>query len=81
MAAVWDPNGALNLDGDWTLEAWVNFASVNNGDRGVIFYYGHPGRGYSLSVNYAAGNKLQVTTLGIADMPSDTAVVAADVWP
>ena len=70
----------LNLDGDWTLEAWVNFASVNNGDRGVIFYYGHPENGYSLSVNYAMGNQLQVTTHGIADMPSDTAAAAADVW-
>ena len=80
MAAVWDPNGALNLNGDWTLEAWVNFASLNDGDRDVIFYYGDPEHGYSLSVNYAAGNKLQVTTLGIADMPSDTAVVEPDVW-
>ncbi|MCI0534280.1 MAG: LamG domain-containing protein [Verrucomicrobiales bacterium] len=80
MAAVWDPNGVLNLDGDWTLEAWVKFAAANDGDRDVIFYYGHPGRGYSLSVNYAAGNMLQVTTLGIADMPSDTAVVEPDVW-
>ncbi|MBI4660522.1 MAG: LamG domain-containing protein [Verrucomicrobia bacterium] len=80
MAAVWDPNGALNLDGDWTLEAWVRINPNLDGDRDVIFYYGHPGRGYSLSVNYAAGNKLQVTTLGIADMPSDTAVVEVDVW-
>ena len=79
MAAVWDPNGALNLDGDWTLEAWVKFNSVHDGDRDVIFYYGHPGRGYSLSVNYAEGNKLQVTTLGIEDLPGD-AVVQADVW-
>ena len=42
--------------------------------------YGYPGHGYSLSLNYAAGNKLQVTTLGIADMPSDTAVVEPDLW-
>jgi hypothetical protein len=80
MAAVWDPNGVLNLDGDWTLEAWINFASVTDGDRDVIFYYGHPGHGYSLSVNYTAGNKLQVTTLGILDMPSDTATVEPDIW-
>lgn len=80
MAAVGDPNGVLNLDGDWTLEAWVKFNSANDGVRDVVFYYGHPGRGYSLSVNYAAGNMLQVTTLGIEDMPSDTAVVEADVW-
>lgn len=80
VATVQDPNGVLNLDGDWTLEAWVKFAAVNDGDRDVIFYYGHAGRGYSLSVNYAAGNKLQVTTLGIEDMPSDTAVVEPDVW-
>ena len=80
LAAVWDPNGALNLDGDWTLEAWVKTSPAPDGDRDVIFYYGYPGHGYSLSVNYAAGNKLQVTTLGIADMPSDTAVVEADSW-
>jgi len=80
MAAVWDPNGVLNLNGDWTLEAWVKFNSAHDGERDVIFYYGHPGRGYSLSVNYAAGNKLQVTTLGIENLPSDLAVVAADVW-
>lgn len=80
VAVVEDPNGALNLDGDWTLEAWVKVGLNVEGDRDVIFYYGHPGRGYSLSVNYAAGNKLQVTTLGIADMPSDTAVVEPDVW-
>lgn len=80
MAFVPDTNDVLNLDGDWTLEAWVNVPSATDGDRDVIFYYGHPGRGYSLSVNYAAGNMLQVTTLGIADMPSDTAVVQPDVW-
>ena len=80
MAFVPDPNDVLNLNGDWTLEAWVNIPSLTDGDRDVIFYYGHPGHGYSLSVNYAAGNMLQVTTLGIADMPSDTAVVQFDVW-
>lgn len=80
MAHVPDPNGVLNLDADWTFEAWVKFSSGNDGTRGVIFYYGHPGRGYSLSVNYAAGNMLQVTTLGILDMPATTAVVEADIW-
>jgi hypothetical protein len=77
---VRDPNGALNLNGDWTLEAWVKFNSAHDGEQDVIFYYGDPDGGYSLSVNYAAGNKLQVTTLGIADMPADLAVVEADVW-
>lgn len=80
MAAVSDPNGVLNLDTDWTLEAWVKTDPAPDGDRDVIFYYGYPGHGYSLSVNYAAGNKLQVTTLGIADMPSDTATVELGVW-
>lgn len=80
VAVVSDPGGALNLNGDWTLEAWVKFGANVDGDRDVLFYYGHPGHGYSLSLNYAAGNKLQVTTLGIADMPSDTAVVEPDVW-
>jgi hypothetical protein len=80
MAYVPDPEGVLNMDGDWTLEAWVKPAAAIDGDRDVIFYYGHPGHGYSLSINYAAGNMLQVTTLGIADLPSDAAVVALDVW-
>jgi hypothetical protein len=80
MAYVPDTNDVLNLNGDWTLEAWVKIAPEVDGNRDVIFYYGHPGRGYSLSVNYAAGNMLQVTTLGIADLPSDTAVVQLDAW-
>ena len=80
MAVVSDPNGVLNLNKDWTLEAWVKYSGDVEGDRDVIFYYGYPGHGYSLSVNYAAGNQLQVTTLGIADMPSDTAVVEPDLW-
>ena len=79
-AVIQDPNGVLNMDQDWTLEAWVKYTFDFEGDRDVIFYYGHPGRGYSLSLNYAAGNMLQVTTLGIADMPSDTAVVEPDAW-
>lgn len=80
VAAVGDPNGVLNLNGDWTLEAWVKYTGNVDGDRDVLFYYGHPGHGYSLSLNYTAGNKLQVTTLGIADMPSETAVVEPDLW-
>ena len=80
MAAVWDPNGVLSLDADWTLEAWVKTDAAPDGDRDVVFYYGYPGHGYSLSVNYQAGNKLQVTTLGIADMPADKAVVELGVW-
>jgi hypothetical protein len=80
VAFVRDTNDVMNLNADWTLEAWVKIPAAVDGDRDVIFYYGHPGRGYSLSVNYAAGNMLQVTTLGIADMPSDTAVVELDVW-
>jgi hypothetical protein len=80
IVTVQDPNGVLNLDGDWTLEAWVKPNSTFDGERDVIFYYGHPGRGYSLSINYAAGNRLQVTTLGIQDLDSDTAIVQPDVW-
>jgi Concanavalin A-like lectin/glucanases superfamily len=80
MAAVPDPSGVLNLDGDWTLEAWVKYPVNVTGDRDVIFYYGHPGHGYSLSINYLAGNQLQVTTLGIADMPATAAVVDPDLW-
>lgn len=80
MAVVQDPNGVLNMDGDWTLEAWVNYSILYEGERDMLYYYGHPGRGYSLSINYAEGEVLQVTTLGIADMPSETAVLDFDVW-
>lgn len=80
MAVVWDPDGVLNVTEDWTLEAWVNYPVTVTSDRAVVFYYGYPGHGYSVSINYAEGDKLQVTTLGIADMPSDTAVVDFDIW-
>jgi len=80
MAAVSDPNGVLNLNGDWTLEAWIKFSGNVEGDQDVIFYYGDPAHGYSLSLNFAAGNELQVATLGIAEMPSQTAIVELDVW-
>lgn len=68
------------MNGDWTLEAWIKIYPAFDDERDVILYYGDPGGGYSLSVNYAAGNMLQVTTLGIADLPSDTAVVEVDAW-
>src|SRR5439155_8369919 len=61
-------------------EAWIKFSDNVEGDRDVIFYYGDPARGYSLSLNFAAGNELQVATLGIAEMPSQTAIVELDVW-
>ena len=85
MAAVWDSGGVLNLNGDWTLEAWVKINPDFEGDQDVVFYYGDPGHGYSLSLNYAADRlsaSLQVTTLGIAELPSDPglAVVGVDVW-
>lgn len=83
MATVQDPNGFLNLNGDWTLEAWVRIKPEFDGDRDVIFYYGYPGHGYSLSVNYAQDRlsaSLQATTLGIADLPSALAAIAIDAW-
>jgi hypothetical protein len=85
MAAVWDPKGALNLNRDWTLEAWVRIRPDFEGDRDVLFYYGDPEHGYSVSLNYAAdrsGASPQVTTLGIAEVPSDPALttVGIDAW-
>lgn len=85
MAAVWDPKGVLNLNGDWTLEAWVKIRPNFDGDRDVIFYYGDPAHGYSFSLNYAVDRlsaSPHVTTLGIADLPSDPAltVVGIDTW-
>lgn len=79
IAAVDDPNGVLNFsDGDWTLEAWVKTDFNTDVSRMVLFYYGHPGHGYSLSINLETGT-LQVTTLGIADMPSEAAFVPPDM--
>jgi len=70
IAIVNDPNGILNFsDGDWTLESWVKTDFNSPNERMMIFYYGHPGRGYSLSLVVDTWG-LQVTTLGIADMPS-----------
>lgn len=80
MAFVEDPNGVLNLTGDWTLEAWVKTDFNTDENRIMIFYYGNPGHGYSMSINIEAGYVLQVTTLGIADLPSTLGVIDSDVW-
>ena len=78
IAVVDDPNGVLNFsDGDWTLEARVKTTFNDTGTRMVLFYYGQPGQGYSLSIDVVS-EVLQVTTLGIADMPSDAAFVPPD---
>lgn len=72
-AFVPDPSGILDFsDGGWTLEAWVS-TDLPVEEREVIFYYGYPGHGYSLSIN--SDGRLQVTTLGIADMASTNAIV------
>ncbi len=72
-AFVSDPDGILDFsDGDWTLEAWVS-TDLPVDEREVILYYGYSGHGYSLSVN--VDGTLQITTLGIADMPSTNAIV------
>ena len=63
-AFVMDPDGLLDFsDGSWTLEAWVS-TELMSLERMVLFYYGRPGEGYSLSIN--EDGTLQVTTLGIA---------------
>jgi len=81
IAVVLDPKGLLNFSsGDWTLEAWVKVDPNATGDRMIIYYYGNPGHGYSLSINLASNAALQVTTLGIADLPSASAFVEFDVW-
>ncbi len=78
IAVVDDSNGVLNFsDGDWTLEAWAKTDFNTDVIRMVMFYYGHPGHGYSFSINLET-ETLQVTTLGIADMPSDSAYVIPD---
>ena len=79
IAFVNDPKGVLNFStGDWTFEAWVKTEFNTTGERMVLFYYGNPGHGYSMSIDVELG-VLQVTTLGIADMPSSTALVPADM--
>ncbi len=71
LAIVNDPEGIMNFsDGDWTLEAWVQTAFETPEERMMVFYYGHAGHGYSLSLVVETWG-LQVTTLGIADMPSE----------
>ena len=80
IAVVDDINGVLNFsDGDWTLEAWAKTDFNTEEIRMVIFYYGHSGHGYSLSLNLET-ETLQVTTLGIADMASDTAAIPDFEW-
>jgi len=71
---VGDPNGVLDFGAgdDWTLEAWVSTDLALEG-REVLFYYGRTGKGYSLSIN--TDGRLQVTTLGIADLASSNANV------
>jgi Concanavalin A-like lectin/glucanases superfamily len=85
LATVSDTNGVLNLDGDWTLEAWVKIMPAFDSEQDVLFYYGDPEHGYSLSLNYGGDGLTaspQVTTLGVAEVPSDPglAVVAIDLW-
>ncbi|MFB3785994.1 MAG: LamG domain-containing protein [bacterium] len=80
IAFVEDSNGVLNATGDWTVEAWVKTDFNTDVERMMIFYYGNPGHGYSMSINITDGNVLQVTTLGIADLPSTLGVVEPDVW-
>jgi hypothetical protein len=84
MAAVWDPRGVLNLNGDWTLEAWVKARPALAGDRDVLFYYGDPEHGYALSLNYPGDGSAspQVTTLGVGEVASDPSMsaIAVDVW-
>jgi len=72
-AFVSDPDGILDFsDGDWTVEAWVS-TDLPVDEREVILFYGYSGHGYSVSIN--SDGTLQVTTLGIADMPSTDAIV------
>lgn len=76
-AYVADPNGVLDFgpEDDWTIEAWVS-TDLFYEEREVVFYYGRPGFGYSLSIN--PDGLLQVTTLGIADLSSSGAIVPND---
>ena len=81
QAYVVDTKGILDFGtGDWTVEAWVNtdLAFPDTNKRGIIFYYGLPGKGYSFSIN--TDGRLEVTTLGIADIPSSKAIVPAGGW-
>ena len=73
-AFIADGNGTLDFGPgqDWTVEAWVS-TDLSYTEREIIFYYGRPGFGYSLSIN--PDGKLQVTTLGIADLSSTNAIV------
>ncbi len=72
-----DPNGAIRLDtGDFTIQAWVKFGA-QPGARSVLFFNNGPGAAVSFSV---ADRKVFVTTLGIADQPSDAAIPDDGGW-
>lgn len=80
FANVRDPNYILDVGGegnDWTLEAWVKYEDVTSG-RMVMFYYG-PGA-YSFSLSGGDPRLVFVTTLRIADFPSQNAVVPVGEW-
>jgi hypothetical protein len=61
----------------FTLQAWVKFDG-NPAGRMVFFYSGGPGGAVSFSVN--TDRTVFVTTLAIADVPSQAAIPDDGAW-
>ena len=75
-----DPDTRMKFnpaDADFTLQAWVKFSGNPTG-RQVFFYSNGPGGAVSFSVN--TDRTVFVTTLGIADVPSQAAIPDDDAW-
>ena len=75
-----DANTKLQLDTNnpsFTLQAWVKPMNKPKA-RMVLFYSKGPGGGISLSVT--PSNTVQITTLGVADVPSKAAIPANGNW-
>ncbi len=83
-ALVVDPDGILEFEADWTLEAWIKPAFVEGRTNAMVLYaYGAPGGGHSLQLAYDAEDPTQLvirgTAVGVLDVPSTTRV-PYDEW-
>jgi hypothetical protein len=75
---VEDPNQVVTLGtGDFTIQAWVQFAA-QPGARSVFFFNNGPGGAISASVT--SDRHLFVTTLGIADSRSASVIPDDSLW-
>jgi hypothetical protein len=64
--------------GDFTAQAWVNFTNNLPGAKSVLFMNNGPGGAISFSVS--SDRRVFVTTLGIADIPSQAFIPNDGLW-